>query len=231
MSVIDSLLAVIYPEECAVCGTPLVRGEKVMCMQCRTDLPVTNFHLHAEFNPLVERLMCHAPIERAVAMFHYERFSPYARLIHQAKYNGRPSLARHLAMIFAMQLRSECPELLADVDLLQPVPLSLTKLISRGYNQSFHIARGIAEVADIAVGDRLRARRHSSQTRKDHRQRYLNALGTYSVKEDFTDVTHVLLIDDIITTGATICACAEAIHQNSPATRISVLSLAATRLA
>lgn len=226
---LDSLLSILYPPTCPCCGNVLVVGETVMCTKCRLDFPITNFHLKPDFNPLVERLLCHAPITRATARFHYERLSPYARLIHEAKYNGRPSIARQLAREYATELLPL--GFFAGIDAIAPVPLSLGKLIKRGYNQSLHIARGIAAETSLPVINILRARSHASQTTKNAARRFKNASGVFSViPRALNEVNHVLLVDDIATTGATLCACAEAIHAASPATRISVLTLAATRL-
>ncbi len=230
MGLIDGLLSVIYPEVCEVCGTPLVSGEKVMCLGCHAAMPLTGYHKTPEFNQLHERTMCHAPIHHADACFFYERLSPYSRLIHAAKYESLPSIGRLLAKDHA---RITAPTGFFDgIDLIVPVPLDRLKLIRRGYNQSHHIALGISDITGIPVGSLLRARRHPSQTSKNAAGRLDNARGTFSVgqQEDVARYSHILIVDDIITTGSTLCACAEAIHSASPQTSISILTLAATRL-
>jgi len=118
------------------------------------------------------------------------------------------------------------------IDLILPVPLHYLKELKRGYNQSHHIALGISDITDIPVGSLLRARRHPSQTSKNAAGRLDNARGTFSVgqQEDVARYSHILIVDDIITTGSTLCACAEAIHSASPQTSISILTLAATRM-
>ena len=177
MGLIDGLLSVIYPEVCEVCGTPLVSGEKVMCLGCHAAMPLTGYHKTPEFNQLHERTMCHAPIHHADACFFYERLSPYSRLIHAAKYEGRPSIGRLLAKDHA---RITAPTGFFDgIDLIVPVPLDRLKLIRRGYNQSHHIALGISDITGIPVGSLLRARRHPSQTSKNAAGRLDNARGTF----------------------------------------------------
>ena len=158
----QALLSTIYPNVCEVCGTPLVEGEDMLCLTCRADLPVTNFHLRPDFNAIHERTFCHAGIERAAAYFYYERHSPYAQPIQTAKYRHRPNVGRKLMREYAKTL---LPTGFFDgIDLIEPVPLSTTKLISRGYNQSYWIAQGVSDVTGIPIGASLKARRHSSQT-------------------------------------------------------------------
>lgn len=228
-SIIESLLRVIYPHTCPVCGQVMVEGERSMCMACRMELPLTGFHLTPDFNDLHRRAMhLRVPLERAAAMFYYERHSPYSAIIHRIKYGSMPSEGRTLAREYASTLLAA--GFFDSIDALQPIPLSTSRLITRGYNQSHHIALGIADVTGLPVVRLLSARRHSSQTRKDTASRLANARGTYSLRPHAVAPAHVLLVDDVITTGATMLACAEAIVRAFPSTRISLLSLAASRL-
>lgn len=231
MRLIDALLSTIYPRTCPVCGRVMVEGETTMCLACRINLPETGFHHKADFNSIHERTMCHIPVHRAAAFFYYEKKSPYTRLIHRAKYGGLPSEARALAREYAAQI---APSGFFDgVDLIQPVPLSTGKLMRRGYNQSYHIALGVADVTGTPIGSLLKARPHSTQTRKDAAARMANATGTYSVdsrKVQGVNPAHILIVDDIVTTGATITACADALRKSLPMADISVLTLAASRL-
>lgn len=221
---IDGLLDLILPRTCPVCGRVMVAGEELMCLHCRMDLPLVTTDLH-------DRLMTlHAPIERVAAYFYYQREEPHARLIQQAKYDGKPHLGERL---MAEYTRTLLPTgFFSGMDAIAAVPLHWRKLIARGYNQSFRMARGVSSVTGIPLVDPLRAARHGSQTRLTATQRLANARGTYTASHaTLTGITHLLLVDDIITTGATLTACAEAIHAASPSTRISALSLAATLLA
>lgn len=221
-------LSVIYPNVCEVCGESLRRGEETMCLHCLRALPRTLMH-NDEFNLIHERLAGHVPIERAGGYFYYYRESKYAGLIHRAKYNSRPVIAERLGQRYAREIVGD--GFFDGIDLLLPVPLHWWKLIKRGYNQSEAVAKGVARVTGIALGDNLVAiRRHSTQTAKGAYSRWLNTEGIFAV-EDADDLKdrHVLIIDDVITTGATILRCCEAIHAASPTTRISVLTLAVAR--
>lgn len=226
---IESLLSLLYPRVCPACGRMLVEGERVMCLDCRMSLPVTGFERSPRWNPMMEKLLCRAPIERCSAYFYYRRESPQARLVHRFKYGGQPSLGRELMREYSRILQ---PLGFFDgIDALAPVPLSTSRLIARGYNQSHRLALGVSEVTGLPVVDALRAVRHRSQTRLGADERRRNSGDVYSAKTaNLGGVSHLLLIDDIVTTGATMCACAEAIHRVCPSVTISALSLASTRL-
>lgn len=225
----SSLLAMVYPRCCEVCGTALVRGEKFMCMECDFGLPRCMIHTDP-FNTLHQRLAGHAPIERAAGYFFYHRGAPHTHLIHAAKYSGRPGVARQLAVNFANEILPD--GFFADIDLIVPVPLHKSKERKRGYNQSLYIAEGLSEVTGIAVSEALVAvRSHSTQTRRNAYERWVNSTNVYQVDStDELDGKHLLVVDDVITTGATMLACCEAIHQAAPTARISVLALGVTEL-
>lgn len=230
MKWIDDLLAVVYPDVCAVCGTTLVAGERVLCLGCLAEMPRTAAH-RSEFNTIHARLAGPARVERTAAYFHYERSSPYAALIRRAKYRGMPRIAATLAATFARELLPS--GFFNGMDLIEPVPLHSLRLITRGYNQSEVMARAIAGVTGLAVGNHLRARYHRSQTRRNADERARAVRAVYHTAGDCSDLNgrHILVVDDVITTGATLTACCEALRRAAPAARISVLTLAATRLA
>lgn len=224
-----TLSEAVFPAVCECCGRSLVDGEDILCLNCRFDIPFTNYH-RDNFNELHKRLATPGlPIERAAAMFHYIKNSPYARLIQKGKYNDRPSIIRQLGTEFAISLSREF--FFHDIDLILPIPIHWLKRLKRGYNQSEVIADAISNVTSIPVGDNLVALPHSTQTRKNALQRASNVEGTIKiVNHEVLYNRHVLLVDDVITTGATLLAAAKAIHKLSPTTRISILTLAASKL-
>lgn len=226
---VDDALRVIFPLTCEVCGTSLSRGEDVMCLHCNVDMPRTQLH-HEEFNTLHQRLAGKAPIERAAGYFYYYPDSDYAKMIQRAKYNGRPRIVSKLAERYVTELAADA--FFDGIDLIQPVPMHWLKKVRRGYNQSEEIARAISRVTGIAMCDcLLTTHSRSTQTRKNRFERWINTREAYSVKRvDSIADRHILIVDDVITTGATILACCEAIHAASPATRLSVLSLGVTHL-
>lgn len=226
---LNAALEMIYPACCEVCGEPLLEGEDTLCLKCLMTLPRTGYH-RSSFNEIHKRLATpHIPIERAASYFHYMRRSPYSSLIRSAKYNSRPSIARFLGRSFAAEL---LPDGFFDgIDLLIPVPLHLMKFARRGYNQSSAICRGISEITGIGCDtDILSAERHSTQTRKTAAERRKNVARAFHCRSyPELDGKHVLIVDDVITTGATMLGALTAFHDANPGARISVLSLASTQ--
>lgn len=225
----SDLLRIVFPDVCEVCGSSLVRGEEVICLKCDMNMPRTRVH-NDSFNIIHERLAGKTPIERAAGYFYYYRESDYAAIIHNAKYNGRPIIARKLAMRFAGELMAD--NFFDGIDIILYVPMFFLKKIKRGYNQSEYIAQGISQATNIPIGHNLISKRsHSSQTKKNSYSRWLNAQGVYDViNSDELENKHVLIVDDVVTTGATLLACCDVVHNAVPSATISVLSLAVTRL-
>ncbi len=225
----ESLAGLVYPRLCEVCGTALIDGEETMCLQCLCNFPACGID-DFDSNLIHVRLAGHAPIERAVAAFHYIRDNRYTRLIQAAKYDGRPRIAAWLARRMAAELLPAA--FLDGIDLIVAVPLHISKKWRRGYNQSDYIANAISEVTGIPVSDNLTCRRrHATQTRRNAFERWLNARDLYSVvAPDELANRHILIVDDVITTGATLLSCCEAVHRSAPSARISVLSLAITQM-
>lgn len=225
----SDLLRIVFPDVCEVCGSSLVRGEEVICLKCDMNMPRTRVH-NDSFNIIHERLAGKTPIERAAGYFYYYRESDYAAIIHNAKYNGRPIIARKLAMRFARELMAD--NFFDGIDVVLYVPMFFLKKIKRGYNQSEYIAQGISQATNIPIGHNLISKRsHSSQTKKNSYSRWLNAQGVYDViNPEELENKHVLIVDDVVTTGATLLACCDVVHNAVPSATISVLSLAVTRL-
>ncbi len=150
------LMGLVYPDLCEVCGRSLVDGEEVLCLHCLDALPRTGAH-KSDFNLIHKRLASTTPIERAAAYYHYYRESPYAEIIHRAKYGGRPELIEKMARRYARELADA--GFFDGIDAIVPVPLHWLKLWRRGYNQSRYIADGIRSVVPLPVVDNLVASR------------------------------------------------------------------------
>lgn len=222
--ILDSLLSVFFPRLCHVCGEKLSEGERSICSSCLESLPRTFYH-RRDPNPMELLLASRIPIEHATALFFYSRQSALSQLVQDLKYRGFPRLGTDLGRIMGLELLST--GFFNDTDSLVPVPLHFLKKMKRGYNQSEMIARGISEITGIPVDDALCARRgHSTQTGKTPQERMRNTEGIFVVRDpSLTAGKHVMIIDDICTTGATLLSAAKAIHSASPGTMISVLTL------
>lgn len=225
----EQLLDALLPEDCVVCERPLVEGERFLCLACSAAIPGLEVNDFTD-NAVHETLASTHPVDKAAALFRYRRGSPYTRLIHYAKYNGRPHMARFLGQRLGMKLRDT--GFFNGIEALVPVPLNGWRMIKRGYNQSAEIAKGISVYSGIPVVGMLKARRHSTQTFKGAAGRRANAKGIFLVKDVKTvsAYNHIALVDDVITTGSTMLECAEAIRQAVPGIKISVLAAALTEL-
>lgn len=230
-SLADALLSVIYPKVCEICGETLVSGETLLCSRCLVDVPRTGYH-RDDFNELHKRLFGRAHADKASAFFHYFKDDSYAALIHRLKYDSRREIGVMLGEIYAREIVAERPDYFSGVDFFLPVPVHFSKLLSRGYNQSELIARGLSHVTGIAVGDHLVAKkRHATQTRKGAFQRWVNSAGIYEVRHgEELENRHVMIVDDVITTGSTVLRCMEAVHDAAPSANISVISIGSTKM-
>lgn len=219
----------IFPRTCRVCGTSLTVGERLLCLKCMSELPRTGLHL-VDFNTIHQRVGGVNPIEMAAGWFYYYSDSPYARLIREAKYDDRPRTARVLGQLYGAELAAE--GFRDAFDLLLPVALHRDKLLKRGYNQSREIALGIASRLGCEVGDNLVAvKTHKTQTRKGAFERSRNVAGTFEVRYGGElDGKRVAIVDDVITTGATMLDCVDALYRACTPLSVNLLSIGVTKL-
>lgn len=221
----SSFLHLFFPRQCAVCGAALQEGEEGLCLRCNMDMPRTNYHLRTD-NPVERIFWGRFPLERATSYFFYHKGSDYRRLLHLLKYGDRRDLGETLGRMMVTELVPS--GFFEGIDYLVPIPLHPRKQQSRGYNQSECIARGICAVTGIATDTSavVRQKHTDTQTRKSAYERWENVDGIFLVPhpERFSG-KHVLLLDDVLTTGATITACADAFRATTDL-RISVLTLA-----
>lgn len=225
----QSLLDVLFPRTCPVCEKTLLSHEKSLCTKCMLDIPTTGFHLQ-KFNPMEQLFAGKIQFEKATGYFFYEKDNPYANILHDIKYRNQPQTGRHLASIYGAELTS-C-NYFTDIDCIIPVPLHNKKLIKRGYNQSEYIAQGFADSLNVPVYTDIiiAVKNHDSQTNKGIYERWLNTQGIYMAKETETiENKHVLIVDDVVTTGATLLSAASSIA-DVPGIKISLATLGVARL-
>lgn len=199
------------------------------CAKCRLDIPLTDF-AYFEENPVKEHLDGLARIEQASAFIYYNRNSHWQRAIHRFKYQGFWRIGYNLARWYGTSLKDS--GLYDDVDMVLPIPLHYVKLFNRGYNQSTYIAEGIAKELGVKYSSHLlrRVRNNPSQARNSGSDRWRNAESLFGVRNrEALKGKHILLVDDVLTSGATLCSCINAIHEAVPDCRISVAALAVSR--
>lgn len=217
------------PRTCPVCGKTLDGDERWICRQCLASLPRTRYE-EVPFNTMEQHFAGQVPIERATAYFFYEKGSPYASILHDIKYHNTPSMGRWLTARAVNDMAGS--RFFDGIDVVTAVPLHRSKLAQRGYNQSEYLARGIADALNIPYVEMLKAvRPHSTQTHKGAMDRWLNIQGNYALRRE-SEVwagKHILLVDDVVTTGATLIVCATALRE-IPNVTVSLFTLAAARL-
>ena len=220
---------VAMPRECPVCHTVLGADEPWLCRKCLAALPRTRYE-EVDFNAMEQLFAGKVPIERATAYFFYEKGAPYASILHDIKYHSLPGMGRWLA---ARAVRDMAASGFFDrIEAVTAVPLHRSKLAQRGYNQSEYLARGIADALCVPYIEALKAvRPHSTQTHKGAMERWQNIQDNYALSKSALQLTgkHILLVDDVVTTGSTLTVCASALN-TIPNIKISLFTLAAARL-
>ena len=221
-----SFWSLLFPRCCVVCGSPLSRGEECLCTCCNIIFPGTGFHLRKD-NPVECLFWGRIPgLKRASSFLFYRKGSDFRRILHMLKYGGYKELGEVMGRYMSAELSSG--EFFDGVDMIIPVPLHRKKQKLRGYNQSEWIARGIASVTGIPLCAEcmIREKNTETQTRKSTFERWENVEGIFRLCDTVHfEGKHVLLVDDVLTTGATTVACASAFAGVS-GIRISVLTLA-----
>jgi ComF family protein len=202
-----------------------MRNETLICTECYVLIPRTNYHLKPD-NPVAQLFWGRCQIEKAAAFSFYTRDSRIRKLIHQLKYKGIQEVGPELGRIYALSLKSS--GFLGGIDLIVPVPLHPSKKRKRGFNQSDLIAGGMSGVSGIPVDSCTLIRKtvSTTQTRKSRYDRWTNVEDIFRVKDQERLMgKHILLVDDVITTGSTLEACANEILKIED-TKVSVVALA-----
>ncbi|WP_167616378.1 ComF family protein [Maribellus sediminis] len=222
---ITDFLELVFPTLCVTCGERLITQEKLVCFNCWNDLPVTHFHLEPE-NKVAQLFWGRVTIENAASYFSYRKGSKYQQLIHFTKYKGLKELGYETGRKYGFVLRESSAFCAADF--VVPVPLHPKKEKKRGYNQCNRIAEGIAASMDkkVVADNLFRKTYTSTQTRKNRYERWQNVDGIFGIHrpEEFEN-KHLLLVDDVVTTGSTLEACAYEILKIRN-TKVSIATLA-----
>lgn len=222
---INDLISLIYPRNCVGCGELLLKHEEEVCNFCYVNLPKTNFHLQAS-NPVKNIFYGRVELETASSFYYFHKKGSVQKMLHAIKYKGNHELATILGNWYARDISSD-PAVMRSACIV-PVPLHRRKLKQRGYNQSEAFAKGLAEGLSIPLNTTLlkRTEHTASQTRKSRWERWENVEDTFEIASGDTLKNQcMILVDDVITTGATIEACCQTLQQIE-GVKINVLSIA-----
>jgi ComF family protein len=200
-------VSLLFPELCAACRASLMANEELICINCRYTLPFTNFHLQPD-NIVARQFWGKIPLESAYALYYFTKGGKVQNLMHQFKYRGMRQIGNLLGNIAGDQLNKN--DVFNTVDIIIPVPLHKKRMRQRGFNQSTCYAEGLAQKLNAVVEDNnlVRVIATETQTHKSRFARFENMQEVFTILNPERLINkHVLLVDDIITTGSTLEAC------------------------
>lgn len=225
MTLINDFLSLIYPRYCEACDALLYKHEEALCTHCILTLPKSGFHKSTD-NPVIKILTGRVPLKQCACLYVFEKGGKVQQLLHHIKYEKQKELALKLGKILSEELKNDT--LINGTDVIVPVPLHSEKLKQRGYNQSEWFAKGLQEGLGkpLNATNLLRVKKSSTQTRKRKYERWENVQGVFELQTpSLFENKHILLVDDVITTGATLEAAWEA-FKNIERITVSVAAIA-----
>lgn len=205
--ILDDFVSLIYPKFCYGCQGSLVKGEEIICTHCLLDLPRTNYHLNAD-NPLAIKFHGRLDLSHALAYLKFRKKSKVQNLLHALKYKGCRDVGYKLGLMYGEELKRI--GISEQYDVITSVPLHINRFRQRGYNQSDEWAKGISESTKVLFKSNLliRKTRTTTQTKRSKLGRWENVSEVFELKSQGSVVgARILLVDDVVTTGATIESC------------------------
>lgn len=222
--ILINFIHLFFPKLCVICKNPLIQAEEQICLECLCDLPQTNFHFN-ENNPVFQLFMGKVDIVNATAWLYYEKGGKAQQLAHSFKYYRNKDLAYQLGRQMGVSLQSYINE---NIHWLIPVPLHKKRLRQREYNQSEWICKGLASIVHIPINTNSLHRKTASgtQTDKSVYARWTNVQHKFTLKDTQSlEGKHILLVDDVVTSGSTLCMCVETL-MTIPNIKVSILAFA-----
>lgn len=222
-SLFQNFIQLFFPQLCLMCQAVLVQNERSFCTGCLSDLPLTNYHLHPD-NPVSQKFYGFVPVDRVTAMYRFHKYGKVQHMLHQLKYGGKQIIGTLLGRRYGPLLKAAH----WNIDCVVPVPLHEDRLRIRGYNQCQTFAEALAETLSAQVDSTslLRKKVTETQVEKSKWNRWDNLTGAFQVtKSTRLKGKNVLLVDDVITTGATLITCAQALAKAQVKT-INIASIA-----
>ena len=204
---LKDFVSLIFPRTCLISGTPLARGEEYIALETVLSLPT--FSLAEQNVELMRRVYSFAPINQAWAYYKFSKHGKVQKLLHLIKYQGYPEIGELTGKWFGQALMHDGG--IGKIDMIVPIPLHKKKEKKRGYNQCDYLAQGLSKVLSTPWSSQIliKTENTESQTRKNRMERYRNSYQAYAIRSKANILgKHILLIDDVVTTGATLGACA-----------------------
>jgi ComF family protein len=224
-SFIQDVLHLLYPHLCIGCGSDLLEPQETLCLYCNNELPKTDF-ANLEYNPVEKILLGRLPIEAAHSEYYFSKGQIIQHLIHALKYQGNKAVGQYLGVEIGNTLLQSSR--FQDIDLILPLPMFSAKEYKRGYNQATIIAQSIAAKMNKTCTSDLLYRTHATQTQttKDRSTRWENVRKSFGIKKPhLLEGKNILLVDDVITTGATLEACGQLLL-DTPQTKLYIVTAA-----
>lgn len=223
---LDDLLHLVYPQACLICERELSPLNKHICSFCSDELTYTDFHLFEEASPMDQLFWGRVPVHNTYAHIHFRKNAGAQNLLFNLKYQNN----RELGVFFGNEIGKRIGSVrdYHSAEAIIPVPLHFKKQFIRGYNQSAMLASGLSQYLEIPVNEKLvkRTQHTSTQTKKNRFQRWDNVSSIFSVNNSIKKFDHIILVDDVITTGSTIEALIRSLLIANPDLKISVVTLA-----
>lgn len=217
---ISTLISVFYPLNCKSCEEPLVKGETYFCLHCELNFGEI-FNETSSYSEIEQLFWGKVKVENTFAAYQFLKQENLQRLIHEFKYKGNKKLAYELGALIGTQAKNK----FEGVNVVSFVPMFKSRELKRGYNQAEVLAKGFSSTTGIKVENLLeRAEATTTQTEKGVYERFENMEGKFKLLKNLKDKSHVLLIDDVITTGATLASCAKVL--TNAGVKVSIVCLA-----
>ena len=234
LSLLAQILDLLCPRHCLICGQRLLGEEEIICIACNLHLPRTNTWQQPEDNDMAKLFWHSIPVEKCCALFHYHGHAPASNLLYQLKYNQHEEVGVGMGHL----LRNEALRIhfFDGIDAIVPIPLAPKRKRERGYNQSEAIARGLHEATKIPILNKLVRRKTfvESQTHKNRWERNINVQDVFALSPDYApggskaeslEHKHLLIVDDVCTTGATIISCCRELMKATDSMKFSILTI------
>lgn len=226
--ILEDFISLFYPSYCRGCFKSLVKGEDLVCTDCLLEMPKTDYHLYPD-NPFYHKLRGRLLVKHVMTLYKFVKESRVQQLLHALKYKQQPELGQMLGRIYGQDLVEA--NFKNSFDLIIPVPLHRSRRSIRGYNQSDEFGKGLSQILQVPCDDTcmMRMAKTETQTRKTKLNRWENVSQIFQVVNPRPIAEkRILLVDDVITTGATLEACGQALL-DAGCSELSIACIAATQ--